>query len=184
MERLLYRDIKAFEALYDRYADVVYSTALRIVRDIHLAEDVAQEIFLRLWRKPDRFVAGRGRFMSWVLSVTRNRAVDEVRTRGRRQRREAPPSPEPRDVVATGEGNDPALAATLADERRRVKEALSKLPREQRDAIELAYFGGLTQQQIADLLNQPLGTIKTRIRLGMLKLRASTLGKEGRQAEG
>jgi RNA polymerase sigma-70 factor (ECF subfamily) len=181
MERLFVRDRHAFEQLFERYGDLVYSTALRILRDPHLAEDISQEIFVRLWRKPDSYVAERGRFLSWLISVTRNRAVDEVRARGRRQRYEtASPEEQERELPAA-EAIDPALNAQLAEQRRVVRAALAELPPEQRQVIELAYFGGFTQQEIADRLAQPLGTVKTRIRLGMQKLRgalASEMGSE------
>ncbi len=170
MARLSYRDMRAFEALYDRYETLVYSTALRVTADTHLAEDVAQETFLRLWRSPDLYIPERGRFGTWLLSAARNRAIDHVRSRGRRQKRETrveAPQKEP----AASETADPALAAQLSDVRRTVMAALRTLPAEQRQAIELAYYKGHTQQEIAGLLNQPLGTIKTRIRLGMQKLR-------------
>ena len=88
MARLSYRDIKAFETLYDRYGKLVYSTALRVMADVHLAEDIAQEVFLRLWRRPEHYVPQRGRFATWLVSVARNRAVDQVRTRGRRRKHE------------------------------------------------------------------------------------------------
>ena len=172
MQRLSLRDRHAFEEIYDRYGDLVYSTAFRVLRDPHLAEDISQEVFVRLWRKPDSYVAERGRFLTWLISVTRNRAVDEVRTRGRRQRHEtASPEEQERELPA-GAANDPALNAQLAEQRRIVRAALAELPPDQRQVIELAYFGGLTQREIADRLAQPLGTVKTRIRLGMQKLRA------------
>ena len=178
MGRLFYQDIRAFETLYDRYGDLVYSTALRILRDAHLAEDVSQEIFLRLWRRPEAYVAQRGRFGAWLLSVSRNRAVDEVRSRGRRYRHETA-SGEEQERELPGEGfPDPALAAQLADERRAVRQALAGLPAEQRQVIELAYFGGLTQLEISEMLSQPLGTVKTRIRLGMQKLKGALLRPE------
>lgn len=171
MQRLSYRDLRAFEALYDRYGDLVYSTCLRVVRDAQLAEDIVQEVFLRLWRKPESYVAQRGRFPTWLLSVTRNRSVDEIRSRGRRQRHEnTSPQQQERELPA-GQEQDPALSAQLADQQRLIRAALAELPEEQRLAIELAYFGGLTQQEIAAKLSQPLGTVKTRIRLGMQKLR-------------
>jgi len=173
MQRLFIRDRHAFEEIYDRYGDLVYSTALRVLRDPHLAEDISQEIFVRLWRKPDSYVAERGRFLTWLISVARNRAVDEVRARGRRQRHEtASPEEQERELPADT-ANDPALNAQLAEQRRIVRAALAELPPEQRQVIELAFFGGLTQQEIADRLAQPLGTVKTRIRLGMQKLRAA-----------
>ncbi len=173
MQRLVYRDLWAFRALYDRYGNLVYSAALRVLRDPQVAEDMVQEIFLRIWRKPDSYVAQRGRFATWLTSVTRNRAVDEVRSRGRRFRHEtASPEEQERELPAP-ETNDPALMAELADQRRLIVAALAQIPAEQRQIIELAYFGGLTQQEIAERLSQPLGTVKTRIRLGMQKLRVA-----------
>jgi RNA polymerase sigma-70 factor, ECF subfamily len=173
MLRLAYRDLVAFRALYDRYGNLVYSAALRVVRDAQVAEDMVQEIFLRIWRKPESYVAQRGRFVTWLTSVTRNRAVDEVRSRGRRFRHEtASPEEQERELPAS-EQDDPALTAELSDQRRLILAALKQIPAEQREIIELAYFGGLTQQEIADRLSQPLGTVKTRIRLGMQKLRAA-----------
>jgi RNA polymerase sigma-70 factor (ECF subfamily) len=171
MACLATRDIEAFESLYDRYGTLVYSTALRVVGDVHLAEDISQEVFLRIWRHPDRYEPQRGRFVTWLLSVTRNGAVDAVRSRGRRRRHELV-SEQPERDLPTGDGPDPALMAELADERQRIRRALANLPAEQRQTIEMAYFGGYTQQEIAALLSEPLGTVKTRIRLGMQKLRA------------
>jgi RNA polymerase sigma-70 factor (ECF subfamily) len=171
MAWLAIRDIEAFESLYDRYGTLVYSTALRVVGDVHLAEDISQEVFLRIWRHPDRYEPQRGRFVTWLLSVTRNGAVDAVRSRGRRRRHELV-SEQPERDLPTGDGPDPALMAELADERQRIRRALANLPAEQRQTIEMAYFGGYTQQEIAALLSEPLGTVKTRIRLGMQKLRA------------
>lgn len=172
MARLAMRDIKAFEALYDRYGTLVYSTALRVVGDAQLAEDIAQEVFLRIWRRPDHYVPQRGRFITWLLSVARNGAVDQIRTRGRRRRHETAGEESARELPAD-EGRDPALMAQLADERQKVRQALTNLPPEQRQVIEMAYYGGYTQQEIAEMLSQPLGTVKTRIRLGMQKLRAA-----------
>jgi RNA polymerase sigma-70 factor (ECF subfamily) len=172
MARLARRDIKAFEALYDRYGTLVYSTALRVVGDVQLAEDIAQEVFLRIWRRPDHYLPERGRFVTWLLSVARNGAVDQTRTRGRRRRHETAGDESARDLPAD-EGRDPALMAQLADERQKVRQALAGLPPEQRRVIETAYYGGYTQQEIATMLNQPLGTVKTRIRLGMQKLRVA-----------
>jgi len=172
MARLAYRDIKAFETLYERYGTLVYSTALRVMGDTQLAEDIAQETFLRLWRTPEHYVPERGRFGTWLLSATRNRAIDYVRQRGRRWKREVTTEGPQKEPVATKMA-DPAFIAQLSDVRRRVREALQTLTAEQGQVIEMAYYGGYTQQEIASLLKQPLGTIKTRIRLGMQKLRAA-----------
>jgi RNA polymerase sigma-70 factor (ECF subfamily) len=173
MQRLFYRDLKAFRALFGRYGNLVYSTSLRVVRDSQLAEDMVQEIFLRIWRKPESYVAHRGKFVTWLTSVTRNRAVDEIRSRNRRFRYETS-SPEEQEREFPGpEGDDPALTAELTDQRRLIVAALAGLPADQRRVIELAYFGGLTQQEISDRLSEPLGTVKTRIRLGMQKLRTA-----------
>jgi len=175
MGRLGGRDLGAFEALYDRYGDLVYSVALRVVGDTYVAEDVAQDVFLRVWRRPDQFDLNRGKFVTWLLSVTRNRSIDERRSRGRRLRFEAlPSSAEEEDVLPSNDDrDDPALATVLADDRVAVRAALEVLPAEQKLAIQLAYFGGFTQQEIANKLGQPLGTVKTRIRLGMQKMRGS-----------
>ncbi len=177
MQRLSYRDLTAFRALYNRYGNLVYSTALRVVRDAQIAEDMTQEIFLRIWRKPQSYLPQRGRFATWLISVARNRAVDEIRSRNRRFRHEtASPEEQERELPAP-ERNDPALTAELSDQRRRILAALAEIPPEQRQIIELAYFGGFTQQEIAQRLSQPLGTVKTRIRLGMQKLRAALLAE-------
>jgi len=171
VQRLSYRDLAAFRALYDRYGSLAYSTVLRVIRDSQIAEDMVQEIFLRIWRKPESYLAQRGRFATWLTSVARNRAVDEVRSRNRRFRHEtASPEEQERDVPGT-ERDDPALTVELSDQRRLILNALAEIPQEQRQIIELAYFGGFTQQEIAERLDQPLGTVKTRIRLGMQKLR-------------
>lgn len=175
MDRLAERDLGAFEALYDRYADLVYSVSLRVVGDAHVAQDVTQDVFLRVWRAPERFDLSRGKFVTWLLSVARNRSIDERRSHGRRLRHEALPSTtEEEEVIPSAdELDDPALMTVLTDERRAVRAALIVLPPEQRLAIQLAYFGGLTQQEIANKLGQPLGTVKTRIRLGMQKMRGA-----------
>lgn len=174
MAGIVLRDEAAFVVLYERYAALVYSTSLRVLADPQLAEDAAQDVFVRLWRRPEAFQPARGKFLSWLLSVARNRAVDELRVRGRRRQREVASIgfTDEEDYRPSGVSrDDPELSAQLLEEQGLVREALSHLPVEQRRALELAYFGGLTQQEIAIGLNEPLGTIKTRMRLGMQKLR-------------
>lgn len=173
VKALAQRDVKAIEVLYDRHGSYVYSMCLRMVRDIQLAEDLTQEVFLRLWRRPDLYDMGRGRFLTWLLSIARNRSIDEQRSRGRRFRFEEPPSLAVEEILAavpaTASRQDPAVAS---EERIVIQRALASLPSDQRVVIQMAYFGGYTQQEISDGLGQPIGTVKTRIRLGLQKLRA------------
>ncbi len=173
MQRLTVRDLSAFRTLFARYSKLVYSATYRVLRDPHLAEDMVQEVFLRLWRKPDSYSSSRGRLTTWLTSVARNRAVDEVRSRSRRYRHETASPEEAERELPAPPTDDPALTAEQSDQRRLILVALSKLPDEQRKTITLAYFGGYTQQEIAEILEQPLGTVKTRIRLGMQKLRVA-----------
>jgi RNA polymerase sigma-70 factor (ECF subfamily) len=185
MDRLGRRDIGAFEALYDRYGDLVFSVALRVVGDTYVAEDIAQDVFLRVWRRPEQFDLNRGKFVTWLLSVTRNRSIDERRSRGRRLRHEALPAADEDDVIPSGnDRDDPALATVVAFDRQAVRDAMVGLPPEQKLAIHLAYFGGLTQQEIANQLGQPLGTVKTRIRLGMQKMRGVIEQAQGLSGQG
>jgi RNA polymerase sigma-70 factor (ECF subfamily) len=166
-------DVGSLEQLYDRYSALVFSVGLRVLNDRQLAEDVAQEVFLRVWRRPLAYDPDRGRFISWLMSVTRNRAIDEQRRQSRRLRSEENGDNPAREVPSGDRLDDPQAAALYGEERRAVREALTRLPPEQRYAIELAYFGGLTQVEIAERTGDPLGTVKTRIRLGMRKLRDS-----------
>ena len=147
-----------------------------MLTDVHEAEDVTQDVFVRLWRRPETFISERGRFLSWLMSVARNRAVDELRSRGRRHRREVLNGEGVDDdpsALVPAETDDPLLTAQLHEAQKLVRAALVGLPAEQRLALELAYFGGFTQQEISAVLHEPLGTVKTRIRLGMQKLRRS-----------
>lgn len=180
MSAIVERDELAFVVLYDRYADLVYSASLRVLADTQLAEDATQDIFVRLWRRPEAFIAGRGRFISWLMSVARNRAVDELRARGRRRRHEGLPGADgDEDVLSCLPCGDsgPLETAAAHEEQAMVRRALASLPSEQRTVLELAYFGGMTQQEIAASLHEPLGTVKTRIRLGMQKLRRALYGQ-------
>ena len=156
----------ALAELYDRYGRSAYGLARRIVRDDTLAEDAVQEAFLALWRTASRFVPERGKASTWILTLVHRRAVDLVR---REERRRAAP------LEGTEEPDERALAADeeieLSDRRRLVQEALRQLPDEQREALELAYYGGLTQTELAERLGVPLGTIKSRMFTGLRRLR-------------
>ena len=168
LRRMAAGDSGALAELYDRHARGVYSLALRVLQDVHEAEDVVQDVFSQAWRQATRYDAARAAVGAWLLNLTRSRAID--RLRARRARPEAPVDTE---VIAAVAG--PGMAAdehVISDERARlVRQALDDLPRLQRVAVELAFYEGLTHVEIAEQLEQPLGTVKTRIRLGLLRLR-------------
>jgi len=164
-------EARALEVLYDRYSRVVYSFALRIVGDPQLAEEILQEVFFRVWQQGSGFQSNRGTLITWLLSITHNLAIDEVRKRNRRPQKADSEDPE---LVLGGmadESTDIEQEVWLSGVRTAIVEALDRVPKEQRVVIELAYFRGLTQREIAETLGQPLGTVKTRMRLGLQKLR-------------
>ena len=170
--RLADGELDALEDLYDRYKTMAYSIAYRITNDTTLAEDVVQEAFLGVWRNAARYVEGRGSVKTWLLSIVHHRAIDAVRRRR--------PTTELPDVELP-----PPDALTLPDvwaevavglDAATVRGALAALSDVQREAIELAYFGGLTQQEIAERTATPLGTVKSRMRLGLLAMRRNLEG--------
>jgi len=166
-------DDSALAALYDRFGRVAYGLSLRILRDRGLAEDAVQEAFLGIWRGADRFVAERAKASSWILTLVHRRAVDLVRREERRRAESLESAPEPATEAADEE-------AWLRLQRERVQEALRRLPDQQREALELAYFGGFTQSELADRLGEPLGTIKSRMFSGLARLR-EVLGDEEKE---
>lgn len=158
-------DDQALAELYDRFGRVAYGLALRILRDEALAQDAVQEAFLGIWRSADRFLAERAKASTWILTLVHRRAVDLVRREDRRRSEPLEHAPEP---AAPDTVED---EATLGFQRRVVQEALRSLPAEQREALELGYYGGLTQSELAERLDQPLGTIKSRMFTGLSRLR-------------
>jgi RNA polymerase sigma-70 factor (ECF subfamily) len=168
--------LEALDTLYDRYRALAYGLARRITNDDVLAEDVVQEAFLGAWRGAGRYAAGRGSVRTWLLSIVHHRAIDAVRRR-------RPVS----DLPAEVEGERVPETLTLPDawgevsariDREVVAGALASLPENQRETIELAYFGGLTQQEIAERTGVPLGTVKGRVRLGLASMRRLLEGRE------
>jgi RNA polymerase sigma-70 factor, ECF subfamily len=155
-------DQSAMADLYDRYSGVVYGVALRVLANTTAAEDVVQEIFLQLWRNPQAFDADRGRLAPWLAVIARNRAIDHLRKR-----------PVEDDIdelpISTGIDLENDSAQKLAIEK--VRGVLAQLPAEQRKTLEMAYFEGMTHTEIAGKTGEPLGTVKTRIRAGLLALR-------------
>jgi RNA polymerase sigma-70 factor (ECF subfamily) len=165
--RLQRRDPQALAELYDRYGRIAYSLILRVVRDAGIAEDLLQETFLRVWNRAHAFVAEKGAIGPWLLAVARNRAIDYLRSAGGRER----------NALELEENEHPALFADLeseillSDKARRVKAAMQKLPANHRQVIELAYFEGLSQTEMAERMGQPLGTVKTWVRAALKHLR-------------
>ncbi|HEX8967116.1 MAG TPA: sigma-70 family RNA polymerase sigma factor [Chloroflexota bacterium] len=173
-------EARALERIYERHARGVYSLAVRLLGDGAAAEEVVQETFLKLWRQPSAYQPGRGRLLPWLLGVAHHHAVDLLRRRQLEQRHRATnPGQANHDGLADlvdnlglmSADNDPQAQAGAFDQRQAVGNALARLSREQRLPLELAYYHGLTQLEVATLLNVPLGTIKTRMRLGLQQLR-------------
>ena len=176
-------DQDALGVLYERYSRAVYSFSLRIVGDAQVAEEILQEVFVRAWQQGGSFQAARGSLITWLLSITHNLSIDEVRRRKRRPQKADAEEPETILASLPDEGSDVEEEVWLSSLRVSIQDALQQLPAAQREAIELAYFQGLTQREIADVLGEPLGTIKTRMRLGMLKLREQLGPVVSEQAE-
>jgi RNA polymerase sigma-70 factor (ECF subfamily) len=155
-------DEQAMALLFDRYSKIVYSVALRVLRDAASAEDVLQEIFMQIWRNPGSFVAARGSLGGWLAVVTRNRSIDALRRKK--------PTEQVEDMQLASPGN-------MADEAERnlmmekARVVIGQLPAEQRKTLEMAFFDGLTHSEIAEMTGDPLGTVKTRIRSALLTLR-------------
>jgi RNA polymerase sigma-70 factor (ECF subfamily) len=158
----------ALSEIYDRYTRLVFSLALKILNDRASAEEIVQQVFTKVWRSARDYRADRGKFLTWVMSISRHQCIDELR---RRRARPVTPLGDEEWLDELVSDDDPAQAVQFTFERARVREALKKIPVEQRIVIELAFWGGLTQQEIAMYCHSPLGTIKTRSRLGMQRLR-------------
>jgi RNA polymerase sigma-70 factor (ECF subfamily) len=160
----------ALGELYDRYGRLVYSLAFGSTGDRAAAEEITQDVFLRVWQRASQYQADRGKVSTWITGIARNRTIDQFRRRASRPEQHSIPWEEIRPGTEPA-ANGPAQAAELKIERQRVCDALAELPTAQKEVLALAYFKGLTQDQIAEALGLPLGTVKTRVRLGMQKLR-------------
>jgi RNA polymerase sigma-70 factor (ECF subfamily) len=166
IERIRSGDETAMADMYDRYSGIVYGVALRVLGDTGVAEDVLQEVFLQLWRNPHAFDANRGKLATWLAVIARNRAIDHLRKRPLEDDIEGLP-------ISTGVNLENEAARRLAVDK--IRGVLSGLPQEQRRALEMAFFEGMTHTEIASKTGDPLGTIKTRIRAGLLALRKAVL---------
>src|SRR5271170_1104329 len=159
---------EAMAGLFDRYSGMVYSVALRVLKDTGQAEDVMQDIFIQIWKKPSAFVSGRGSLGAWLVVVARNRAIDSLRRRR--------PTDSVEDVVLAA-ATDLAAEAERNTLMEKVRVYLHQLPLEQRKSVEMAYFEGMSHSEIAEKTGDPLGTVKTRIRLALIGLRKAMQAK-------
>jgi RNA polymerase sigma-70 factor (ECF subfamily) len=170
VRRMSAGDTKALTQFYERWSRPVYALVAHLVRDPDDADDVVEDAFYQAWRQASRYEPTRGAVSTWIVTIARSRALDRLRSR--RRLREEPLTPVTLlDELTDGVSPDPAADAEEAERRERVAEALRALPAEQREVLELAYYGGLSQTEIADRTGQPLGTVKTRTRLAGQKLR-------------
>ena len=177
--QLIYRvakvDKEALEALYTRYASSVYSLAMFMLRQEALAEEATQDIFLNIWLKASSYKSDRGEPRAWIMSVAHHKIVDVIRTRRRALNVTDPGTYETLDLLPSGQiSTEEEVERNL--ERERILNALAKIPPNQRQVIMMAYFGGYSQSEMAQILQQPLGTVKTRVRLAMQKLRIALEG--------
>lgn len=172
LARVVKGDHQAFSQLYDQSSTLLYTLALRILGSREEAAELLQEVYLEVWRKVARYDAGRGTPIGWLITLTRSRAIDRLRARGSRSPHQ---TSDPLNGPLVGQIADrtPGPFEARADQelRNQIHSALASLPQAQQQAIELAYYEGLSHTEIAEQLNQPLGTVKTRIKLGMAKLR-------------
>jgi len=170
MQRVAQGDRVSFERLYDRFSGVLFSTAYRVLNNQEAAEDVLQDVFIQIWEKAPLYDPARGKPMTWAVTLTRHKAIDRLRSAVRRNRlhddveREA-------ETFEQFDDRSSFDAVAAGETKQIVREAIQKLSKDQREAIELAFFSSLTQTEIAERLNEPLGTIKARSRRGMMKLR-------------
>jgi len=170
LRRIAAEDREALAELYDQLSGSLFAVSFRILGDSHEAEEVIQDVFVQIWDKARIFEPIMGAPLSWALSITRNRSIDRLRSRQRRARVQDELEKIHETEARTPAPEDPALGG---DEVTAIRSAVHTLPFEQRQAIEMAFFGGKTHLEIAEALQEPLGTVKARIRRGMLKLRES-----------
>ncbi|MGI8785716.1 MAG: sigma-70 family RNA polymerase sigma factor [Acidobacteriota bacterium] len=176
-DALLKKDFDSFSRLYDEYAQVVFSLAIRILRSREDAENVVQDVFLSAWQQSHTFDAQRGNLRTWLLAIARNRSIDHLRARGSRREDEQTGF---EDWKESG-GLSPSDRLIDSERSARIRRALAALGEDQRRALELSYYQGLSHREIAEKLHEPLGTVKTRINLGLKKLREALKEYSGRQ---
>ena len=170
MARVAKRERVAFEQLYDRYSNILYATAMKFLREDADAQDVVQDVFIQIWDKAKLYDPAKGKPLTWALTLTRNRSIDRIRAIQRRTRLRD--DFEKETVADESAGIREALSGVDASEKNQIlRDAVQRLSPEQRKVIELAFFGGLTQNEVANRLGEPLGTVKARARRGLMKLK-------------
>jgi RNA polymerase sigma-70 factor (ECF subfamily) len=171
LQRVGQGDKQSFVQLYERFSGVLFSTAYRVLNNQEAAEDVLQDVFIQIWEKAPLYDSTRGKPLTWAVTLTRNKAIDRLRSTQRRGRLHDDLERETKNFEQFDDRNS-FDAVDSVEKGKLVREAMKKLSSEQREALELAFFSGLTQTEIAERLSQPLGTIKARIRRGMMRLRS------------
>ncbi|MEO7166554.1 MAG: sigma-70 family RNA polymerase sigma factor [Spartobacteria bacterium] len=170
LQRIGQGDRASFEQFYDRFSRILFSIAYRLLRNEQAAEDVLQEVFVQIWKKAPLYDPARGKPLTWAVTLTRHRAIDLIRSTQRRDRLNDEVKLES-EVKEKFDDNDSFLLAATGERVRFIRAAMQKLSADQREAIDLAFFHSYTQTEIAERLDQPLGTVKARIRRGLIKLR-------------
>ncbi len=171
MRRIKAKDTEALSQLYDAYNRLLFGMILSIVKSKPEAEDVLQEVFMKIWQKADSFREGRGNVFNWIVTITRNRAIDRIRSKGYKTQQKASADVNDPAVKLLSKNHNPLESTIFSDRAKMVKNALSEIPEKQSKVLKVAYYRGMTQSEISEDLNIPLGTVKTRMRQGMLKLK-------------
>ncbi len=171
MRRIKAKDADALAQLYDSYNRLLFGMILSIVKTRTEAEDVLQEVFIKIWQKADSFKEDRGNVFSWMVTLTRNRAIDRIRSKGYKTQQKASANIDEPSLKLKGNNYDPLETTIFSDRAKLVKNALKEIPENQSRVLKIAYYRGMTQSEISDDLDIPLGTVKTRMRQGMIKLK-------------
>jgi RNA polymerase sigma-70 factor (ECF subfamily) len=177
MARIVERDEKALDQLYERFSGALYAVILRIVKSREDADEILCEIFLQVWNKAATYDLARGATYTWLISMARNRAIDRIRSKGYKNSKQDADEPGELERLENPSSESPLEAVLLSERASAVREALRGISPEQREVLEIAYFEGYTQSQIAERLRMPLGTVKTRMRDGMKALQSLLKGR-------
>lgn len=171
MKKIKAKDDKALAELYDLYNRLLFGMIISVVKKREEAEDVLQEVFVKIWEKAHSFNEDRGNVYSWIVTLTRNKAIDRIRSKGYKTQQKASQDVDAPEFTLEGDKYDPLETTIFSDRAELVRKALGEIPESQSEVLEIAYYRGMTQSEISDHLEIPLGTVKTRMRQGMIKLK-------------